>query len=111
MLVRKLVFAMGYRYRLHGKQLPGSPDLVFASRQKVIFVHGCFWHRHQGCPSCRTPKTRIAFWENKFDQNVTRDKRALAALESLGWRYLIVWECALRDVESLQTKLEEFLNA
>ena len=89
--VRRLVYSLGFRYRLHGTGLPGKPDLVFASRRKVIFVHGCFWHQHPGCG--RQPKSRLEFWTEKLFQNRERDLRNQRKLRSLGWRILIVWEC------------------
>lgn len=91
--VRRLVHALGYRYRLHRRDLPGSPDLAFPGRRAVIFVHGCFWHRHEGCKNCTAPKTRIEFWQDKFAKNVVRDRKAVADLERLGWRVMTVWEC------------------
>ncbi|MCM8742303.1 DNA mismatch endonuclease Vsr [Pseudomonas koreensis] len=110
-LVRKLIFGMGYRYRLHRKDLPGKPDIVFPSRKKVIFVHGCFWHQHQD-PTCRlsrTPKTKQDFWAPKFIANQERDRIALSELERLSWQVLIIWECQLKNVDSLQAKISEFL--
>jgi DNA mismatch endonuclease (patch repair protein) len=95
--VRRLVYAMGYRYRLHGR-LPGRPDLVFGRRQRVIFIHGCFWHRHAGCPNCRLPRSRLDFWKPKLEANQQRDRRNLARLRRLGWRILTVWECELRSL-------------
>ena len=110
MIVRRLLTALGYRYRLHGRALPGKPDLVFASRRAVVFVHGCFWHRH----FCRfgrvVPKTRAAFWRTKLEGNATRDSRTRARLRREGWRVLVVWECQLRDVEQLATRLRAFLD-
>lgn len=91
--VRRMVFALGYRYRLHTRSLPGRPDLVFASRKAVIFVHGCFWHRHKGCPRARMPKSRVHYWLPKIKANVIRDARVVRELRSLGWRVLVVWEC------------------
>ena len=99
MIVRRVTFALGYRYRLHDHKLPGRPDLVFPSRQKVIFVHGCFWHRHRGCPKCRTPKTRVGFWTDKLEGNKRRDIQTKRMLTQLGWRYLVVWECETSDME------------
>lgn len=93
MIVRRALHAAGYRYRLHGKALPGSPDIVFPGRRAVVFVHGCFWHRHNGCRACTTPKTRTAFWKAKFNANVARDARAIAALEAEGWKVHVIWEC------------------
>ena len=108
--VRKLVHGLGYRYRLHRRELPGTPDICFPGRQKVIFVHGCFWHRHDRCRKTTTPKTRTAFWEEKFRQNVARDQRNLAALKELGWHTLTVWECECKQTESLANKLMTFLE-
>ncbi|MCD4728887.1 MAG: very short patch repair endonuclease [Pirellulales bacterium] len=91
--VRRLVHSLGYRYRLHAHSLPGCPDMVFSSRRKVIFVHGCFWHRHKGCPNCRLPKSRLDFWKPKLEANRQRDAKNRNRLRKLGWRILIVWEC------------------
>ena len=93
MLVRRLVHGMGYRYRLHAADLPGRPDLVFRPRRKAIFVHGCFWHRHEGCTRNTIPATRRNFWRRKLDGNVQRDRRHEAALRESGWRVLVIWEC------------------
>jgi len=108
--VRSIVHRMGYRFRLHRKELPGSPDLVFAGRRKAIFIHGCFWHRHVGCKYATTPKTRVRFWQNKFDGNVQRDARTRRQLNRLGWRVLTVWQCDLKKPERLVTRLERFLS-
>lgn len=97
MQVRRFLHAAGLRYVLHPKNVPGSPDLAFPARKVAVFVHGCFWHRHEGCARCRTPKTRVEFWEQKFADNVARDRRVQAALESEGWKSMTIWEC---DVES-----------
>jgi len=111
MVVRRLVHGLGYRYRLHKSNLPGTPDLVFASRRKVIFVHGCFWHRHLGCSKTRTPKSRKHFWRSKFRENTDRDQRNQQELSRLGWRYLIVWECETEKPETLVAKLDTFLRS
>lgn len=111
MIVRKLVFAAGYRYRLHVRNLPGSPDLVFPSRKKVIFVHGCFWHRHDNCNRSRMPKSRVEFWSEKLNGNKARDERDFAALTQDGWQVHIVWECELDDREVLEEKLRGFLGS
>jgi DNA mismatch endonuclease (patch repair protein) len=111
MVVRRIVFAMGYRYRLHAKDLPGKPDLVFRNRRKVICVHGCFWHRHQGCPLARLPKSRTEFWLTKLEANRQRDIKNELALQVLNWNVLIVWECELRDVANLKSRIKEFLDA
>ena len=110
--VRRLLTRMGYRYRLHGKDLPGRPDLVFRSRRKVIFVHGCFWHRHPdpNCKLARMPKSRREFWTAKFEGNVARDTRTLDELGRLRWDVLVLWECQLRDGASLEQRLREFLE-
>jgi DNA mismatch endonuclease (patch repair protein) len=110
--VRRALFAMGYRYRIHYKKLPGSPDIAFPSRRKVIFVHGCFWHRHSDaeCRLTRTPKSRKDFWESKFSSNVERDKANFLALEKLGWEALVVWECEIRHMEHLRNMLRGFLS-
>ncbi|MTV39946.1 very short patch repair endonuclease [Duganella radicis] len=110
MIVRKLVFAAGYRYRLHVRTLPGSPDLVFPSRRKVIFVHGCFWHRHENCSLARIPKSRVEFWTEKLNGNRARDERAFQALAQAGWEVLVLWECELRERQQLAQKLQSFLG-
>jgi DNA mismatch endonuclease (patch repair protein) len=110
LLVRSLLFGAGYRYRLHGRALPGSPDLVFPARRKVVFVHGCFWHRHEGCRKAYTPKTRQDFWVRKFIANQERDGRALSALTSAGWDAFVVWECEAVDAELLRQRLTTFLG-
>ena len=110
MRVRRLVHGMGYRYRLHAKELPGRPDLVFRPRRKVIFVHGCFWHRHDGCARATTPKTRTSYWEDKFHKNIVRDRRTLLDLAELGWDAIVVWECETGDLERLAAELARFLD-
>lgn len=108
--VRLLVHSMGYRYRLHRKDLPGTPDMVFSSRRAVIFVHGCFWHRHEGCKLARLPKSRLEFWGPKLEANRLRDQVKQAELSRLGWRVLVIWECELKDVSALSGKLVDFLE-
>ncbi|MYN42859.1 DNA mismatch endonuclease Vsr [Duganella sp. FT109W] len=108
--VRKMLFAAGYRYRLHVRKLPGSPDLVFASRKKAIFVHGCFWHLHDNCNRARMPKSRVEFWTDKLNGNKARDERSLNALERAGWQIYVVWECELDKREILEKKLKQFLG-
>lgn len=110
MVVRRLAHQLGYRFRLHRRDLPGQPDLTLASRRKVIFVHGCFWHRHRGCRSTRTPKSRIDFWKQKFEDNVRRDAAAREALVAAGWRVLVIWECEVRNIAGLEHRLREFLG-
>jgi DNA mismatch endonuclease (patch repair protein) len=111
LIVRSLIHAMGYRYRLHVPNLPGKPDLVFPRHRKIIFVHGCFWHMH----SCRygrvVPQTRPDFWQNKRMGNVRRDRKIRAALGRDGWQVLVVWECWTRDIEKLQRRLAAFLQS
>jgi DNA mismatch endonuclease, patch repair protein len=110
MAVRRLVHAMGFRYRLHQTSLPGKPDLVFASRRKIILVHGCFWHRHRGCRYATTPKTRTAFWNQKFCTNIERDRRTLRELKRMGWSVKTVWQCELKNPAKLAKALDEFLS-
>lgn len=110
LIVRKLVHGMGFRYRLHRKDLPGSPDLVFPRLKKVIFVHGCFWHRHTGCRFAYTPKSNAQFWLDKLEGNIRRDGQAVTALETLGWQVLIVWECEVSDLPALTRKVSSFLT-
>ena len=105
MVVRRLLHALGYRFRLHAKDLPGRPDIVFRSKKKAIFVHGCFWHRHPGCKKTTTPKTRVEFWTEKFERNVARDQLKETALRETGWQVLIVWECETESVDTLFAKL------
>lgn len=107
--VRRLVHAMGYRYRLHDRRLPGCPDLVFAGRHKVIFVHGCFWHRHQGCPRCRMPKSRRKFWEAKLEGNRKRDQASQRRLRRAGWGVMVIWECQLKDMDRVARRIRKFL--
>lgn len=109
LLVRKALFAAGFRFRLHRKDLPGRPDVVLPGRRVVVFVHGCFWHAHQGCPYAKTPATRREFWEAKLAANVERDRRTREALLSAGWRVLVVWECATRS-SGVRERLSELLT-
>jgi len=112
MVVRRLLHSMGYRYRLHRKDLPGKPDVVFASRKAVIFIHGCFWHQHPS-PTCRKsilPTTRRDFWEAKLKRNVERDAQHILHLEEMGYRVLVVWECELAYLQELRQRLVWFLN-
>ena len=101
MLVRRALFAAGFRFRLHRADLPGSPDIVLPGRRVAIFVHGCFWHMHQGCRLARLPATRPEFWRGKLEGNVARDRWAVEALAADGWRVLVVWECATRGKKAL----------
>jgi DNA mismatch endonuclease (patch repair protein) len=109
MLVRRLVHGLGYRYRLHRRGLPGTPDLVFTPRRKVIFVHGCFWHQHT-CPAGRIPASRRDYWEVKLQRNVDRDAETQAALRADGWQVLTIWECETKDREALAERLKNFLQ-
>jgi len=109
--VRSIVHKLGYRYRLHAADLPGKPDLVFPSRRKIIFIHGCFWHRHPRCRYTSQPKTHVTFWEDKFHSNVARDRRVQRELRKLGWEILIVWQCELKNPEKLLRRLDDFLVA
>ncbi len=108
--VRSLVHRLGYRYRLHRKGLPGTPDLVFPKRRKLIFVHGCFWHRHDSCVLARLPKSRPEFWLPKLDGNKTRDARNMDLLENMGWQVLTIWECELNDLSEVRNSLTDFLD-
>lgn len=110
LIVRKAAHALGYRYRLHSRVLPGSPDLVFGSRRKVVFVHGCFWHRHTNCKRASMPATRKPYWESKFARNVARDAQSIQQLEAAGWQVLVLWECSLKDGSWLNEQLRSFLN-
>ena len=108
--VRRLLHRLGYRYRLHRTELPGTPDICFPSRKKAIFIHGCFWHRHEGCSRTTVPKTRTSFWEDKFNKNIVRDRSNLKILGGLGWDTMIVWECETTDIEALEFRLVEFIE-
>ncbi|ATB68105.1 very short patch repair endonuclease [Pseudomonas mosselii] len=110
MLVRRLVHGAGFRYRLHDTKLPGKPDMVFPRKHKVIFINGCFWHRHEGCALTRTPKSNQEFWFAKFESNKTRDKVNLQKLYDEGWSVLVIWECELRDLAVVAHRLRSFLS-
>ncbi len=110
LLVRSVAHRLGFRFRLHQKKLPGSPDLVFPGRKTALFVHGCFWHRHQGCRHCYVPKSNILFWREKFKKNVLRDQRARTGLEEMGWRVSVIWECETADSNRLRKKLKRLLG-
>lgn len=111
MIVRRIAHGLGFRFRLHRRDLPGCPDLVFARYRAVIMVHGCFWHRHHGCKRASSPQTRVQFWENKFKNNVARDRRNETALRELGWRVMVVWECETKDEVALGRRIAGFLGA
>lgn len=109
--LRSLLFARRFRYRLHVRKLPGSPDLVFPKYRAVVFVHGCFWHRHEGCRYTTTSRTNEEFWRQKFQGNVDRDRRHVEMLHSLGWRVAVIWECALKhSVKDTAQAVEKWLH-
>lgn len=112
MRVRRLVHGMGYRYRLHRRDLPGIPDLVFPSQKKVIFMHGCFWHRHPDpdCKLARLPKSRLDFWKAKLERNRQRDDENQEKLGKLGWKSLVIWECQTRNVNLMKNMIRRFLE-
>lgn len=107
--VRRLLYRLGYRYRLHPKGLPGRPDIAFLGRRKAIFVHGCFWHGHE-CAKGRSPKSRLEYWQPKLEQNATRDRTKMEQLESLGWQSLVIWQCEIEDSDDLRKRLRIFLD-
>lgn len=111
LLVRKIVRALGHGYRLYARNLPGCPDLVFSAERKVIFVHGCFWHRHKGCGLARLPKSRLNFWLPKLEGNRLRDARQKRALKKGGWNVMTIWECQLKNRRRLEARLRRFLDA
>ena len=113
LIIRKLVWSLGYRYRLHYKKLPGRPDLVFPSRKKAIFIHGCFWHQHaEGCRQYRMPRSKLDFWLPKLEGNKKRDALNQESLREMGWDYLVIWECQLkdRDKQLLESRVVDFLE-
>jgi len=109
-LVRKLLFRLGYRFRLHRKDLPGKPDIVFPGRNKVIFVHGCFWHQHQDCREGRLPGSRQEYWIPKLTKNISRDQKHVCELQELGWKVLVIWECQTEQVDSIVDVISRFLG-
>ncbi len=110
MKLRRLIHGMGFRYRLHVKDLPGTPDMVFPSRHAVIFMHGCFWHGHEECRIARPPKSRIDFWKEKLEANRRRDLSHQGQLSELGWHVLVVWECQVDDTSKVARLVREFLS-
>lgn len=110
--VRRLAHSLGYRFRLHRPDLPGKPDLVFPGRKKIIFVHGCFWHKHDepGCKLTRRPKSRQEYWTPKLERTQRRDDEHQAALKGMGWEVLVVWECEIKDTENLKERIRVFLS-
>lgn len=107
-LARKLVHSLGYRFRLHSKRLPGKPDLVFPRHEKIIFVHGCFWHAHAGCSRGVLPSTNTKFWQKKISGNQTRDRMVKRKLNKDGWRVLVIWQCETKNITRLTKRLERF---
>lgn len=107
--VRRLLHRMGYRYRLHRKDLPGRPDIALVSRRKAVFVHGCFWHGHN-CPKGRLPRSRLDYWKPKLERNKERDRENIADLQSLGWAVLVIWQCETEDLEALASRLHDFIS-
>lgn len=108
-----MIHGMGYRYRLHDRKLPGSPDIVFPARQQVIFVHGCFWHQHPDpvCLDSRVPKSNGTYWVPKLERTQQRDLNSQQALKDMGWNFLIIWECELRELDMVRRRIREFLEA
>ncbi|MBN1546050.1 MAG: DNA mismatch endonuclease Vsr [Syntrophaceae bacterium] len=113
LIVRRMVHGLGYRYRLHGSGLPGKPDLIFASRRKVIFVHGCFWHRHSCSKGRSMPATRTEFWMKKLENNKCRDENIYRKLSQLGWSYLVIWECEMKPskINYLARRVIKFMES
>jgi DNA mismatch endonuclease (patch repair protein) len=111
LVVRRLCHQLGFRFRLYRRDLPGTPDLVFPRLRKLIWVHGCFWHQHSGCKLAKLPKSRLDYWLPKLRRNRERDVASEAAVSALGWRSLIIWECETKDIDSLTTALETFLQS
>jgi DNA mismatch endonuclease (patch repair protein) len=108
--VRRMLSANGLRYRVHRKDLPGSPDIVFAGRRKVIFVHGCYWHGHARCKKAALPKSRVEFWANKVTRNKERDRARIGELKRMGWRAMVVWQCQLKNSDRLLARVLTFLD-
>ena len=110
LVVRSLLHKMGYRFRLHAKKLPGKPDIVLPKYKTVIFVNGCFWHRHKRCKYAYTPKSRIKFWQKKFQGTIERDQKAKRQLKKLGWKFLIIWECRVKNTHKIKQLVEKQLQ-
>lgn len=111
MIVRRLVFSLGYRYRLHVKNLYGKPDLVFRKRKKIIFVHGCFWHQHQECRNGKLPSSNLEYWRPKLEKNKLNDKKNQSLLVEDGWEVLVIWECEIKDINALKKRIINFLES
>ena len=110
LVLRRLIHQLGYRFRLHRKDLPGRPDIVFPGRRKVILAHGCFWHQHPGCREGRIPGSRVDYWGPKLDRNQIRDATNQARLEEQGWKVLVIWECELKDTIAVKRTVKKFLG-
>jgi DNA mismatch endonuclease (patch repair protein) len=110
MVVRSMLHRMGFRFRLHDRKLPGNPDIVLPKYKTVIFVHGCFWHRHSGCNYTYTPKSRVEFWEVKFQKNVNNDQENIRLLKELGWQVKVIWECETKDTDKIAETIAVFLK-
>ena len=110
MVVRSMLHRMGFRFRLHDRKLPGNPDIVLPRYKTVIFVHGCFWHRHPGCSYTYTPKSRVEFWEVKFQKNINNDQGNIRVLRESGWQVKVIWECETRDIYTLAETIVAFLK-
>ena len=111
LVVRSLLHHKGYRFRLHRKDLPGKPDIVLPRFKKKILVHGCYWHRHEGCKYAYSPKSRVSFWQNKFNQNIKRDKLAQKELSKMGWQVHVIWECETKKIELLEERIDQIFSA
>jgi DNA mismatch endonuclease, patch repair protein len=110
LIVRRAAYSLGFRYRLHRKDLPGSPDIVFPKLRTVIFVHGCFWHRHPGCGRASVPQSRTEFWQSKLARNVERDLAAKTTLEQMGWQVAVIWECETKNLDAVKRMLHQILS-
>ncbi|SDB53111.1 T/G mismatch-specific endonuclease [Desulfonatronum thiosulfatophilum] len=110
LIVRSLLHGLGYRFRLHRKDLPGKPDITLPKYKKVVFVHGCFWHSHQKCPRAKRPTTNTEFWRVKLGKNIRRDQENSERLKQKGWDVLVVWSCEIKDLDALKAKLRQFLE-
>lgn len=110
LVIRKLLFLMGFRYRLHLKDLPGKPDIVFTKKRKIIFVHGCFWHQHKNCSKSTIPKTKPDWWREKLERNILRDTHVERSLAQRGWSILVIWECEIKQLDVVKMKLMSFLK-
>ena len=111
LIVRQALHSMGYRFRLHNKNLPGCPDITMSRLKALVLVHGCFWHRHKNCSRCTIPTANQEFWLEKFQRTIKRDKKNLYSLRKLGWKVLVVWECQTKDKKKLENKLHKFMSS